>query len=230
MQIQVDFREFKNHPLIIKALEENGKNTVESVSLSVGDYFCYPVLVEAKVTLADFVGSVQDGRIFQQVQDLKYNQKQDPNIKPFILVAGDIADIFHLTKVVIENGVKKVVPIQINPSSLIAAWASLCVQGIPVIFMGNEWFFTKGMIYLFEKFSDGKDRTYTPVRLPTTNNDNVLTNYMSIEGINEKLAPRVREKFPIPRNFYNATVDELMTVDGIGKITSEKLVKFFKGE
>ena len=230
MQIQADFREFENHPFVISALKDNGKNAVESQPLSVGDYFCYPVLIEAKVTLTDFVGSVQDGRIFQQVQDLKYNQKQDPNIKPFILVAGDIADIFHLTKVVVENGVRKVVPIQINPSSLIAAWASICTQGVPVIFMGNEWFFTKGMLYLFEKFSDGKQRSYIPVRAPSTSDDKILTNYMSIEDIGETLAPKVKEKFPIPKKLYNATVDELMAVDGIGNKTAIKLAKFFNGE
>ncbi len=231
MNIQYDFRENGNHPTIIEALKDNGKNTVEQKPLLVGDYFSYPVLIEGKVTVADFVGSVQDGRLFQQAQDLLYNQKQDPNIKPYILVAGNIDDIFNLKKRVIDqDGIKNWIPVKINPTSLIAAWASVASQGIPIIFLANEYFLVKGMLNLFEKHSDGKDRTYIPVRKPSTSSDNIVTNYLSLPEIGETIAKRLALKFPIPKKLYNAAIDELIQVEGIGKPTAIKLVKYFNGE
>lgn len=219
MEIFVDYREAEKHPMIVSALKDGGKNKITIKTLDCGDYFCPPVLVEAKVTLSDYVSSVKSGRIFQQAQDMLYSKQQAPDLKLLIIIAGDIADIWKL---------QKYQKIQAEP--LIAAWASLNVQGIPTAFIGNQWFFIKGLLYLFEKYNDGKERNYNPMRMPVTSDNQILTNYMSIDGIGEPTAKKLKERFPVPRDFYNATKEQLMEVKGIGKKTAGELVSFFKGE
>jgi ERCC4-type nuclease len=229
MEIFIDEHEDDKEQLI-EMLSDKGKNDVSVKTLLCGDYYCPQknVLVEKK-KLLDYVNSVRNGLIFQQAQDLLYNQKMNPDMKIFIIISGNIGDII------------KIKGAQAAP--LIAAWASLNAQGIPTSFVSNEWFFCKGLLYLFEKIDDGKNREYNPVRKPQEFEDFITTNYASIswltigksllpttDGIGEKTAKKLREKFPIPKKLYNATLDELMEVDGIGKPTAEKLIKFFNGE
>lgn len=231
MEIAIDYREFGDNPKIVAALRDSNKNTVISKTLDVGDYLCYPVLIEHK-TLPNFVGDVKSGHIFQQAQDMLYSKQQNPELQPYILISGDIADIFKLQKW--QN-------IQAKP--LIAAWASLNRQGIPTSFVGNLWFLIHGMLYLFEKYHDGKNREYNPVRKPSTSDDLILRNYESIkwvtkredgteytDGIGEITAQKLKEKFPIPKALYNTTKEQLMEIDGIGEVTANKLIKFFEGE
>lgn len=214
MEITIDIHE-DNKKSVSEILKNKGSNNVKIDTLLCGDYYCYPVLVEHK-KLPDYVSSVKNELIFQQAQDLLFNQKQNPELKPYIMISGNITDIIKLPGA------------QAKP--LIAAWASLNRQGIPTSFVGSEWFFLHGLLYLFEKYNDGKDREYNPVRKPTELEDYILTNYCSLDGIGEKTAIKLKEKFSTPKKLYNATMDELIQVEGIGKLTAEKLIKFFNGE
>lgn len=209
-------------------------NEVVSEHLLVGDYKYNGVLVEHK-TLPNFFGDVNSGHIFQQAQDMLYSKedakKSGIDVYPYILISGDITDIFeqpfgHYTA-----------------EPMIAAWASLNRMGIPTSFVGNQWFFIRGIIDLFVKHYDGKERVYNPVRKPIELEHVVLSNYCSIswfgenpkthkqfmDGIGEKTARRLAEKFRAPKDLYNATAEQLMEVDGIGKSTAEKMVAFFEG-
>ncbi len=229
MQIQIDSLEASDNPQTVTALKDNGKNEIIIKRLECGDYFCSPCLIEHK-TLADYVNSVKTGRIFQQCQDMLYSRQQNFDLKLYIFISGNIADIFNL-------------PHGAQAEPLIAAWASLNRQGVPTIFIGNQWFFTKGMLYLFSKYNDGKERKYNPVRAPITSNDLILNNYQSIswitkskngtdimDGIGEITAKKLKEKFPTPKKLYNATITELQEVEGIGQKTATDLIRFFNGE
>lgn len=227
MNIIMDSNEYSKNPKIVEGIlkylnklhEEHPKdemffdNKVIPQHLECGDYMFKNILVEHKA-LSDFSGSVQEGRIFQQAQDMLYTQQQFPETKPFILISGNIADIFKLP----HGG---------SPESLIAAWASLNKLGIPTCFMGNQWFFIHGMVDLFIKFHDGKVREYSPVRKPQEFDDIILSNYCSLVG--EKTAESLLKKFPVPRDLYCATKEKLLEVEGVGKDTAELIVTFSEG-
>ncbi len=233
MIVTMDINEYALHPQIVESILKNlnkraeksdnyemyAENGVVPRKLECGDYMFNQVLVEHMV-LPDYCGKVMNGNIFRQAQDMLYTRDKlkENNIEfyPYILISGDPADIFNL-------------PNKPNPSSMIAAWSSLNRIGIPTSFVGNQWFFIEGMIDLFEKHYDGKLREYNPVRLPVQLQDEILTNYCGIPEISEERAKRLQAIFPTPKDLYNATKEQLMEVDLIGKKTSDTMIEFFNG-
>lgn len=229
MIIKVDTNEYALHPKIIESLhyllmkkkqtvksdvliDLYKENKIMSQKLECGDYLFNNILVEHK-SLADFCGSVTSGLIFQQSQDMLYFKEKFPDMKLFILISGDPEDIMKL-------------PHAPHLESMIAAWASLNTR-IPTSFMGNSYWFSHSLINLFEKFFDGKVREYSPIRKPQEFDDIILSNYVSLVG--EETAKKLIKKFPYPKLLYNATKEQLMEVDGIGKGISEFIVNVSEG-
>ena len=226
MIIKMDINEFTLHPLIVDGInkfllkkQEKSKltelykeNKVIPQKLECGDYMFNDILVE-HMTLADYCGKIQSDLIFQQAQDMLYTKEKNPDIKLYILISGNPEDIIKL-------------PHFPNPDSMIAAWASLNKM-IPTSFMGSSYYFIRGMIDLFEKHYDGKIREYNPIRKPQEFDDIVLSNYCSLVG--ETIAERLMKKFPYPKLFYNATKEQLMEVEGIGKDTAEFIINVNEG-
>lgn len=233
MEIQMDYREYMDNPLIVKLLKDGEKNTVLSKPLAVGDYFYSPVLVEHK-TLINYMDDVTNGHIFQQAQDMLYSKQQQPELELYILISGNMTDIFKQFRPlkvngqqVYEHGTPKWGIVPANARGLSAAWASLNKQGIRVSFVGDQGFLVQKMLYLFGKYNDGKERVYNPMRKPITTEDEVLTNYLSIEGIGEESAKKLGKRFPVPRNFYNAGLIEFEAVLGFQK--GRRLYNFING-
>jgi ERCC4-type nuclease len=226
MIIKMDINEYTLHPHIVdginkfllqkqqksKLTELYKENKVIPIKLECGDYMFNDVLIE-HMTIADFCGKVQNDLIFKQAQDMLYTKEKNPDIKLFILISGSMDDILKLEH-------------PVNSDSMIAAWSSLN-KTISTSFMGNSYWFIRGMINTFEKFYDGKIREYNPVRKPQEFDDIVLSNYNSIVG--EETAKKLIKKFPYPRLLYNATQTQLMEVDGIGKEISEFIVNVSEG-
>lgn len=222
MEIIVDYREYMDNPLIMNLLKDSGKNTIISKPLAVGDYFYPPVLVEHK-TILNYMTDVQNGHIFQQSQDMLYSKEETPELEPYILISGNFTDIF---KQVRQEG-NKWIPVRANAKGLIAAWSSLNKQGIKTSFIGDKGFMVHAMLNLFEKYNDGKIRTYNPIRAPSTSEDATLTNYLSLEGIGDINAKKLRERFSFPKLLYNAKLIELEAV--LGFQHGRKLYKFING-
>ena len=229
MIIKIDTNEYSLHPQIVQSInfllmkkkqsvdEESlinlyNENKIVSQKLECGDYMFNNVLVEHK-TLSDFCGSVMNDHIFQQVQDMLYFKEQFPDVKLYILISGNPEDIPKL-----EHAP--------NLDSMIAAWSSLNMR-IPTSFLGNSYFFVRGLVDLFEKHNDGKIRDYNPVRKPQQFDDIILSNYCSLVG--EETAKKLIKKFPYPKLLYNATTEQLREIDGIGKETSEFIVNVSEG-
>ncbi len=229
MIIKMDINEFTLHPQIVQSIEfflakkkqiSKGEtliklyeeNKVLSQHLECGDYMFGNVLVEHKA-LADFCGAVTNDLIFQQTQDMLYFKEKFPDVKLYILISGNLEDIPKL---------------EYSPSvdSMVAAWASLNTM-IPTSFVSNSYFFVRCMVDLFEKHNDGKIREYNPIRKPQEFDDIILSNYCSIVG--EITAEKLIKKFPYPKLLYNATKEQLMEVDGVGKDTAELIVNISEG-
>jgi len=234
MIITIDSNEYALHPKIVESLnyilmkkqqtilnrEKEGsvlynlykENKIISKKLLCGDYMCNNVLAEHKV-LPDYCSSVMSGHLMQQCQDMLYTKEQNPDMKLYILISGNPEDIPR-----IEHA----------PSidAMVAAWASLNMR-IPTSFLGNTYFFCKGLVDLFEKHFDGKIREYNPIRKPQEFDDIILSNYCSLVG--EVTAKNLLKKFPYPKLLYNATKEQLMEVEGVGKDTAEFIVNVFEG-
>jgi len=230
MIIKIDTNEYALHPKVVESInyllmkkQQTSKdkilidlykeNKIIPQKLECGDYMFNNVLVEHKA-LQDFCNSVTNGLIFQQCQDMLYFKEQNPDIKLFILISGNPEDIIKL-------------PHAPNIASMIAAWSSLNMR-IPTSFMGNSYWFVNGLVDLFEKLFDGKVREYSPIRRPQEFDDIILSNYVSIVG--EKTAKNLLKKFPIPKQLYNSTKEQLMEVDLVGKETAEFIVNFSEGK
>lgn len=229
MIIKIDANEYALHPQIVQSInyllmkkQQTVKeeilinlykdNQIVSQKLACGDYMFNNVLVEHKA-LPDFCSSVTSGHLFQQCQDMLYFKEQNPEIKLFILISGNPEDIPKL-------------PHAPHLASMIAAWSSLNMR-IPTSFMGNSYWFVNGLIDLFEKHNDGKVREYSPVRKPQEFDDTVLSNYISLVG--EKTAKNLLKKFPVPKQLYNASIEQLLEVEHVGKDTAEFIVNFSEG-
>ena len=229
MKIRVDSNEAWENSQIVDGLKKLGHEIVVE-HLEVGDYICGRTLIEHK-RLPNWAGDVENGHVFQQAQDMRHSMSLDPNLKCYIIVSGDIEKIFGLTKLEEKDGVKKMVPVKMQPEGQIAAWASLTSEHyrIPVCFLSNNWFMIRGLHYLFIKDNDGKISEVNPMRLPITYENQVLTNYASIDGVGEKTAKKLQAVFPKPKDLYNATEPQLKQVDGFGEKTIKKLLNFFNG-
>jgi hypothetical protein len=142
-----------------------------------------------------------------------YFKEQFPDVKLYILISGNPEDIPKL-----EHAP--------NLDSMIAAWSSLNMR-IPTSFMGNSYFFVRGLVDLFEKHFDGKIREYNPVRKPQEFDDIILSNYCSLVG--EKTAQSLIKKFPYPKLLYTSSKEQLMEVEGVGKEIAEFIVNVSEG-
>lgn len=209
MNIFVDYREQKNHPQITELLDSYGFNTIIR-SLVVGDFICNGVIVEHK-TAEDYGKSIRSKLLFQQCQDMKSN-----DMDCYVLVSARIKDILRMEKPMKQN-------------ALFASIASVRERGVSIIFLENEEFVANQMKYLFTKHRDGKNRNINPIRKPTTSKDIVVTNYLTIPGIDVVLAERLYEKFPIPNLLYRASSEELQTVEQIGEKIANKIYNFCNG-
>lgn len=230
MIITIDSNEYALHPQVINEInkilvrkKEKAKtsettklyeeNKIITKKLECGDYQFNNILIEHK-TISDYCGSIMSNHLFQQVQDMIETQKQFPDIKLFVIISGNPTDILSLEH-------------PVNPDAMLSAWASLS-KNINVSFVGNTHFFVVGMINLFEKFYDGKIRNYSPIRKAQEFDDIILSNYCSLVG--EKTARKLMEKFPYPKLLYNASKEQLLEVEGIGKDTAEFLLNVIEGK
>jgi len=199
--IFVDFREDNN----VKTLLEKNGGIIKEMNLEVGDYLCSDRLCIEKKTADDFINSIIDGRLFKQLEELKDNFE-----KPVIIVEGN-----NFRETMNENAVK-------------SALASIILDyEIPIIMTKNEEDTAK-TIYWFSKREQIESERPVGIKGKKKPKDiKKLQEYIisGFPGISTKISKRVLEKFKTIKNFGNATEEELVKIDGIGKALAKKLNK-----
>lgn len=163
--------------------------------LEVGDVIDGNTSIERKTTL-DFVGSVNDGRIFSQAQNMKANFENS-----FIIMIGSYEAV----------RTNRYVNFPIN--RFIGAMADLTMlYHVPVLRVENEEQFWRYCQSLFKKANGEPPVNVTRKK---ANGDVRVGMLCAIPGIGEKKARNILKQFTI-HELCHAGVDDIRTVKGIG--------------
>ncbi len=214
VDVVVDSREASKNKDIVEALRSHGLK-VAVLELEAGDYYLLArdpskaVLVERK-TVTDFLNSIRDNRIWDQLKRLKQAAEVD-GVKPLILLEGWLGVVEKRTRWRLSSVLRIL-------DEIVLDW------GIPVLPVHNkkatvEWLVAKAK-------SLGKTGEKRVLRLrvekkPMTPRERAL--YV-VEGLaGPVLARRLLKHFKTVRRLANASIEELMRVEGVGEKRAKEI-------
>ena len=191
----------------------NEKFDVQRERLEVGDFIVSDRIVVERKTLEDFLASLLDKRIFEQIQKMKAAFQ-----KPIIIVEGslNIEDLFYLRN--------------IHPNAIRGLLLTIMVdEGIPIIFTKNEEE-TVNLLEILarrEQINEKRMPQIKVVKKIRTISDAQEALVASIPGINKQLAVNLLTYFKSPKNIANASISELLEVPLIGKEKAKRIFEVF---
>lgn len=200
-QIKVDFRE--QFSSCFDELYQSPDFDIEITSLSSGDYIIRGLIFERK-TLNDLARSIIDGRLFKQAQRLAIKKHA------ILLIEGDFNDIDKLgvDKAAIQGAL-----ITIN-----------LIFGIPILYALNGEEAARLIRYTVnQKIQFNAKGIKRFGYHPKTLYRRQLYIIQGLPGIGLKRAKHLLQQFGSVRSVFNATIEDLQTVDGIGKKTAKSI-------
>ena len=86
------------------------------------------------------------------------------------------------------------------------------------------------MLKIIDKITDEKDSLgeYNPFRPSPNKKDWKVHNLASLPNISIQTAEKILEHFKTLKDFYNADLEELMKVEGIGEIKAKKILEVIR--
>lgn len=218
VDVVIDSREDAKNPDVRRALELNGLKTAVA-KLEVGDYLLLtgsrevkPILIERKTSL-DLANSIKDNRVWEQAR-LLLDNCADNNYQPLIIVEGDLSRLE-----------KRGWSIQ---SVLRAIDTLLLEYGVPVLNTPNKESTIKWMIAKAKSLGKTMDKKVFRLRVekkPMTIHEKIVYVAESFSG--PVLARRLLKKFGSLRNIANASIADLMQVEGIGEGRAREIYMIF---
>ena len=185
---------------VLKELE-NYNCTIKKRSLIYGDYACGRVCIERK-TAQDFIKSITDGRLFEQLKNLK-----DQFEKPLLIIEGN--DLYN----------------RLNPNVIRGALAAIAIDlSIPIIWTQNPAQ-TAGMIFWIAK-REQEEKRITAIRTKRKTISQQAQQEFIIAGlpnVSTILAKRLLKHFKSIKAIFSASEKELTKVAGIGKKKAKKI-------
>ncbi|MFH1324986.1 MAG: DEAD/DEAH box helicase [Nanoarchaeota archaeon] len=210
IKVIVDHRE-KASPVIKELIELGAFIILEK--LDNADYLLSSrVGIEFK-TSEDFVNSLIDGRLLNQLKDIKNKFE-----KPLVVVEGE-QDIYSIRNV--------------HPNSLRGMLAAITISyGIPIIFTKNSKetasFFN--IIAKREQQDQGNDFTQHGEKREMSLKDWQEYIIASLPGVGNTLAKPLLREFKSVKNIVNADVEALQKVEKIGPVKAKKIKEVVDGE
>ena len=209
IKIFADYREKGSG--VIKELAEN--NVIVNIEkLEYADYVASSRCgIEVK-TVEDFVDSIIDGRLLNQIKALKNNFE-----RPIILIEGT-QDIYAVRNV--------------HHNSILGMMATIAVSyGIPIVQTRNfkETADFLQIIAKREQEETGKDFSLHADRKPATLKEQQEYVISSLPGIESTLSKNLLKHFKTVKNIVNASEKELKEVEKIGQLKARKIREVVEG-
>ncbi|WP_461866926.1 DEAD/DEAH box helicase [Thermococcus sp.] len=193
--VYVDTRELRSQ--VPKYLKEMGAD-IQVKTLDVGDYIVSEEIAVERKSANDFIQSIIDGRLFDQVKRLREAYE-----RPIIVIEGQLYGIRN-----------------VHPNAIRGAIAAVTVDwGVPVLFAQDPKE-TASYIYLMAKREQEGRKKEVAVRSEKKTLTLADRQRLIIEGlpnVSATLAKRLLKHFGNVERVFTATEEELMEVEGIGE-------------
>lgn len=210
LNIIVDNREMRSN--ITRELFDLGIK-IESENLEVGDYILSNDVCVERKTVKDFLSSLTDGRLFTQAENLIDNFQ-----KPIIVIEGE-EDIYSLR--------------DIHPNAIKGALASLVIDfEIPVLNTKNQKETASILRVIAKREQEEREKSVKIRGEKSPLTDKGLKKYVvcGLPGIGPNIAENLLEHFGSIKDVVNASEEELVKVDKVGKKKSKKIKEIIEEE
>jgi Fanconi anemia group M protein len=202
--IYMDSREMKTRVAAI--LEKHC--TVEIKNLDCADYLLSEGVAAERKTTADFLQSLTDGRLFEQLSRMK-----ESFASPLLIIEG--GSLFEDSR-------------KIHPNAIRGALASVAIDmAVPMIWTENQ-LETARILHAIAKREQVGNKKAVAIRgrkkLRSMNHQQEFL-LSGIEGINTSKAKNLLKHFSSPEKIFSATEEELKKTGGIGPELAKKIRK-----
>lgn len=170
-----------------------------------GDYCSERISIERKAT--DLTPSVWDDRLARQLTAM--NEEADCS---FVVITRSWA------KLKMDLRRRKV-----NQQTLISFVASMTARGYPPLFIPDEYDAARFMDKLAHIMADDKNRLYSPRPRKPSVEEYRNAVIESLPTVGYQTRKKLLKVFPTIKELSNASVGDLMEIDGIGKKTAQKI-------
>ncbi len=208
LKVVVDSREL--HSPVAHELSKLGIDIIPE-SLEVGDYILSSDVIVERKTLNDFVNSIMDKRLFEQLKNLKRSYSS-----PVLLLEreGTLQRAF-------------------NPEALYGAIASVIIDfAVPIIWSENAPTSAKYLQAIARR--EQRDRrkliAIKSGKVPLTVNEQLERVVGNLPDVDLVRAKRLLTSQRSLENLFSATEDDLKSVEGIGEVLAHRLSELFKHE
>ena len=180
--------------------------TVKTQRLDVADFLVSEEAAVERKEAADFVDSILDSRLFDQVNELQ----QFGN--PVIIIEGK--DLYSHRDV--------------HPNAIQGALSSLALDyGIPVLWSDDHEGTAQLLSSLAKREQEEKDREVSVRGESTPSRDEELKKFVvaGLPGVNTKIADRMMESFQTVEDVFTAEREDLKEIEGVGEKKADTIRK-----
>jgi Fanconi anemia group M protein len=216
--VQKDLKEFFEHSIVVDSRELSSTVPRELLEfgvaskpkmLEIGDYVISDRACVERKTAEDFVGSLVDGRLMDQMKKLTTYSR------PCLVIEGE--GLYS------KRGV--------HPNAIRGALASIVLDfGIPILFTSDERD-TAAIIAAMIKREHEEEKREIQIRADkrvSSAEEQQESIVAGLPNVNIVLARRLLREFETVQKIFNATQEELEKVTGIGKKTAKEIVDIIK--
>lgn len=221
VDIIIDSRENSKHPEFRKEFQSNGLKTAVQ-PLPAGDFLLLaapgkkPVLVERK-TVIDLGNSIRDNRIWEQAKLLAEAAEKE-GYQPFIIVEGWLGVLEKYRGWKIQSVLRVIDTLMLDFE-------------IPVLNTPNKQATIAWLIAKAKSLGKTEEKKIYRMRVekkPMSLKDRIL--YVAESIVGPTLARKLLREFKTLRNIANASIKELMVVEGIGEKRANEIYLIFNTE
>jgi len=183
---------------------------VQRKMLLYGDFLVSDRVCIERKTAQDFLSSIVDKRLFQQLKDMKENYE-----KPVLIIEGN--DLYG----------------RLHPNAVRGALASIALDfGIPIIWT-KDIAETVGMVYWFarrEQIQENRSVSFIEKRKASSLKDKQELLIHGLPGVSIVRAQSLLKHFKTPAKIFRASEKELEKVENIGKVTAKRIREVLTGK